>query len=170
MSNNPLISIIVPVYNVERYVGKAVQSVLRQTYENWEMLLIDDGSLDSSGAICDRAAKTDPRISVIHEKNAGLSFARNAGMECAKGEYYYFLDGDDQIADNLLEEVVKALDQGKYDSCFFGYQKIDEEGAVLKECPGYEKQEILFGDESEKARFLYKSFFPVTYGFIKVRL
>ena len=88
--DNELITIVVPVYNVERYVEQCVQSVLNQTYRNLQILLVDDGSTDSSGEICDRLATQDSRIQVIHQKNAGLSAARNVGIELAKGEYINF--------------------------------------------------------------------------------
>ena len=87
-----MISVVVPVYNVEEYVGECIESVLRQTYSDWEMLLVDDGSTDASGNICDSYAMTDGRIRVIHKANGGLSDARNAGIEGARGEEICFID------------------------------------------------------------------------------
>jgi glycosyltransferase involved in cell wall biosynthesis len=106
-----LVSIVVPVYNVEEFLQECMLSVLSQTYENIEIILVDDGSTDSSGALCDEYAKSDRRISVIHQKNRGVSAARNAGMDSAHGEYITFIDADDAIHRNfvkyLREDLVK---------------------------------------------------------------
>lgn len=95
-NDNPLISVIVPVYNVEKYLEKCIKSILNQTYENIELILIDDGSTDNSGNICDKYNRT-PKVKVIHKENGGLSSARNAGIDIAKGEYLGFVDSDDSI-------------------------------------------------------------------------
>lgn len=97
------ISIIVPVYNVEKYLKKCVDSILNQTFKDFELILVDDGSPDSSGAICDQYAEKDSRVKVIHKKNGGLSDARNAGIEVAKGKYLGFIDSDDYIAEDMYE-------------------------------------------------------------------
>lgn len=94
-NNTPLISVIVPVYNTEKYLDQCIQSVLAQTYTNWELLLIDDGSTDSSGAICDKYAAEDNRIRVFHKENGGVSSARNLGLDNAQGEWISFVDADD---------------------------------------------------------------------------
>ncbi len=101
----PLISIIVPVYNTEKYLDKCIQSVLAQTYTNWELLLIDDGSTDSSGAICDKYAAEDSRIRVFHKENGGVSSARNLGLDNAKGEWITFVDADDWVEASMLKEL-----------------------------------------------------------------
>lgn len=102
------VSVVIPVYNVKPYVERCVQSVLRQTYKDIEIILVDDGSTDGSGEICDRFAEDDKRISVVHQENQGLSGARNSGIRMAKGEYIIFLDSDDLwLRDNGLEELVK---------------------------------------------------------------
>ncbi|HAQ0795523.1 TPA: glycosyltransferase, partial [Enterococcus faecium] len=95
------ISIIVPVYNVEKYLKKCVDSILGQTFTDFELLLIDDGSTDNSGSICDELAKTDNRIKVIHKENGGLSDARNIGIEVAKGDFIGFIDSDDYIDEDM---------------------------------------------------------------------
>ena len=95
MKNNPLVSVIIPVYNVEKYLEECIDSVLNQTCQNIEIILVDDGSTDSSGQICDKYAENNKHICVIHQKNGGLSDARNAGFLRAGGEYVYFLDSDD---------------------------------------------------------------------------
>lgn len=107
--SEPLISIVIPVYNVEDYVEKCIRSVVAQTYTHLQILVIDDGSTDSSGAICDRLATTDSRIQVIHTANAGLSAARNVGIRHALGEYIAFVDSDDWIEPNMYEFLYKAI-------------------------------------------------------------
>ena len=101
----PLISIIVPVYKVEKYLKRCVDSILTQTYQNMEIILVDDGSPDNCGAICDRYKETDSRVVVIHKKNGGLSDARNVGIEIARGEYITFIDSDDFISPFFLENL-----------------------------------------------------------------
>ena len=101
-------SIIIPVYNVEQYLSKCIESVLNQTYSNYEIILIDDGSKDDSGNICDALAKNNDFIKVIHKKNGGLSDARNVGLENSVGDYVIFLDSDDFWVDcNFLENISK---------------------------------------------------------------
>ena len=95
--NKPTISIIVPVYKVEPYIRQCVESVLGQTYSNFELILVDDGSPDSCGAICDEYAEKDSRVRVIHQENGGVSAARNAGLDIMKGEYVAFIDSDDFV-------------------------------------------------------------------------
>ncbi|CYW40816.1 glycosyltransferase family 2 protein [Streptococcus suis] len=113
--NTPLISIIVPVYNVENYLDECIRTVLGQTYSNWELLLINDGSTDSSGSMCDDYARRDDRIRVIHKNNGGLSDARNAGIDNCTGEYITFLDSDDGIRGDFLEECVTTANQHNVD-------------------------------------------------------
>ena len=97
---NPLLSIIIPVYNVKPYLDRCVQSVLAQSYSNMELILIDDGSTDGSSLLCDKWAAKDSRIIVIHKENGGVSSARNAGLEMYKGEYLTFIDPDDFLSAN----------------------------------------------------------------------
>ena len=104
-----LISIIVPVYNVEKYLEKCIESIVNQTYQNLEILLIDDGSTDCSGKICDEYAQKDKRIKVIHKENGGVSSARNKGLAEATGEYIGFVDGDDYIDKNMYEIMLKEI-------------------------------------------------------------
>ncbi len=105
-----LISIIVPVYNVEHFVDHCIQSIVDQTYGHFELILIDDGSKDTSGEICDEWAKKDERIRVIHQQNGGLSAARNAGLDGAKGDYICFVDSDDFVTENYLEDLYEAAE------------------------------------------------------------
>lgn len=99
----PLISVIVPCYNVEEYLPKCIESILNQTYRNLEILLVDDGSPDNCGRICDEYAAKDSRIRIIHKKNGGLSDARNAALDVMTGEYVTFIDSDDYVSDDYVE-------------------------------------------------------------------
>ncbi len=105
------ISIIVPVYQVEKYLEKCINSILAQTYKNLEIILVDDGSTDNCPAICDRFQAEDPRIKVIHQENGGLSHARNVGMEHATGDFIGFVDSDDWIEPNMYEVLMSALQE-----------------------------------------------------------
>lgn len=109
------ISVIIPVYRVEPYLDRCVQSVVDQTYQNLEIILVDDGSPDNCPAMCDAWAEKDRRIRVIHKKNGGLSDARNAGMALATGEYISFVDSDDWIAQEMLEKLFDALQRDDVD-------------------------------------------------------
>lgn len=102
---NPIISIIVPVYNAEKTLNRCVDSILSQTFQDWELLLIDDGSTDRSGELCDQYATKDQRIKVFHKKNGGVSSARNIGLDHAKGEWITFIDSDDYIYDNIFDLI-----------------------------------------------------------------
>ena len=109
-NGQPLISVIIPVYNVENYLHECVQSVLDQTYQHFEIILSDDGSTDNSGRICDELAAADSRIRVIHEENGGLSMARNRGMKIANGKFIVFIDSDDAIHPQMIERLVNIAD------------------------------------------------------------
>lgn len=110
----PLISVIVPIYKVEKYLNKCVKSIINQTYKNLEIILVDDGSPDNCGKICDKLAERDDRIRIIHKKNGGLSSARNAGIEIANGEYIGFVDSDDYIKEDMYEILLNLIK--KYDA------------------------------------------------------
>ena len=114
----PLISVIAPVYRIPKeYLLKCFSSVLSQTYTNWELIIVDDGSCDGSGEYCDDFSQKDNRIKVIHQKNAGVSVARNKGIQNSNGEYIAFIDSDDWIDDNYLQLFVDRLDEVNYDIC-----------------------------------------------------
>lgn len=106
MKDNLLISVVVPIYKVERFLPKCVESILNQTYKNLEVILVDDGSPDNCPALCDSFAEQDSRIKVIHKKNGGMSDARNAGIEVATGDYVGFVDSDDYIDENMYEAML----------------------------------------------------------------
>lgn len=115
---NSLISVIVPIYKVEKYLRKCVESILSQTHTNLEIILVDDGSPDNCGAICDEYAKQDARIKVIHKPNGGLSDARNAGLDIMTGEYVAFVDSDDWIGPRMYETLLQMLKQFQADMAF----------------------------------------------------
>ena len=110
MSDLPLISVIVPVYNVEKYLDKCIQSIADQTYRNLEIILVDDGSPDRCGAICDEWAARDSRVRVIHKENGGAGLARNVALDVAKGELIAFVDSDDYIAPDMLSYLYSLMD------------------------------------------------------------
>ena len=127
---NEMISIILPVYNVEPYLDECIQSVLGQTYENIEIILIDDGSEDNCPAICDSWAEKDRRVRVIHQNNQGLSIARNVGIDVARGDYLCFVDSDDYIDKTLCEKVMDAFSKSRVDIVAFNFYQIDDSGMV----------------------------------------
>src|SRR5690554_2285343 len=120
-TENELISIIVPVYNVEQYIEKCMVSILSQTYRNIEIILIDDGSTDNSGNLCDTYSAIDPRVKVIHKKNGGISSARNSGLEVAMGEYIGFVDPDDWIETNMYESMYSNIKRNNSEICICNY-------------------------------------------------
>lgn len=108
---SPKISVIVPVYNIELYIEKCIESLVSQLYQNIEIILVDDGTKDNSGKICDEYGKKDSRIKIIHKQNGGLSSARNAGLDIAAGDYILFVDGDDWIEEDYVEKCVSKLNE-----------------------------------------------------------
>lgn len=119
----PKISVVIPVYNVENYLHRCVDSVLNQTFQDFEIILINDGSKDSSGEICDEYAKQDKRIKVIHKKNARVSAARNDGIRMAKGKYLSFIDSDDWIEPEMYQEMVNKAEELNLDIIMCDYKK-----------------------------------------------
>ena len=122
-----MVSIIIPVYKVEKYLSKCIESILKQTYFDLELILVDDGSPDKCPEICDTYASKDERVVVIHQKNAGVSAARNAGLEKAKGEYIGFVDPDDWIAPEMYEKMIQAMENSEVELVICGYDYYDEE-------------------------------------------
>ena len=127
----PRISVIVPVYNVEVFLPACIDSILTQTLRDLELILIDDGSLDRSGAICDEYATHDSRIKVIHQTNHGVSHARNTGLRIASGDYLGFVDPDDLIAPKMYAEMIQAAVQNECDIAICGFAYCEEDGAFL---------------------------------------
>ena len=130
-----MISIIVPVYNVEKYLRRCVDSILAQTYQNIEVLLVDDGSPDNSGAICDEYAEKDSRVRVFHKPNGGVSSARNLGLKEAKGDYIGFVDADDYIDKTMYEVLLCNLIKENSDISICSYNQEDSNGIFHKHWP-----------------------------------
>lgn len=126
-----MISIIVPVYNTEKYLNKCIESIISQTYKDLEIILIDDGSTDNSGNICDKYKASDSRIHVIHQENKGLSVARNTGIDYAHGEYITFIDSDDYIEFDTFEDVNYAIQKFNPDLIFFREKSVNEIGQTI---------------------------------------
>ena len=124
-----IISVIIPVYNSANYISRCVESVLDQTYCNWQMILVDDGSKDKSLEICQKYANEDNRINVIHQENAGPGIARNAGIAKASGNYVVFIDSDDYIE----KDYFQLLSKHDEDVVFINVRDVDDDGRVLKE-------------------------------------
>ncbi|HFU3967468.1 TPA: glycosyltransferase family 2 protein [Streptococcus suis] len=159
--NKPLISIIVPVYNVENYLDECIQTVLAQTYSNWELLLINDGSTDSSGTICDDYAKGDERIRVIHKNNGGLSDARNAGIDNCTGEYITFLDSDDGIREDFLETCLTTAIQHDVDIVighFFIWDENQQTFYYFVEQSQKDTIELISAQEALNRQVVWKNF------------
>lgn len=140
----PTISVIVPVYKVEKYIHRCVNSILNQTYQDFELILVDDGSPDNSGAICDEYAAKDSRIRVIHKLNGGVSSARNVGLDHAKGQFVMFCDSDDYVEPEWCEHLFTQISQYPESWCFCGCHCVDatgkytEENCVFHPTPVYE--------------------------------
>lgn len=138
--DNLFVSVIVPIYKVEEYLDECVQSILNQTYQNFELILVDDASPDNCGKMCDAYAEANSKVKVIHKENGGLSSARNAGLEIAKGEYIAFIDSDDYIRDCYLEDMVKLAEQYTADLV----------------CCHFTKAEVFDGWEDADSKIIYR--------------
>ena len=131
MANIPKISVIIPVYNAEKYLYRCIDSVLVQTFTNWELLLIDDGSKDSSGVICDEYAAKDTRVKVFHKENGGVSDTRNYGLDLAQGKYLMFLDSDDfWLRNDVLEMLIGKAEEYDLDIIRGEYSAMHEDGTL----------------------------------------
>lgn len=133
MDRRPLISVIVPIYNVETYLNNCIESIVNQKYNNLEIILVDDGSTDNSFSLCNIWALRDSRIKVLHKKNGGLSDARNAGLQIAKGDFIAFVDSDDWIEDGFLQKLYSAILQSDADIAECSVRFVDEDGKTIKE-------------------------------------
>lgn len=122
-----LISVIVPVYNTKKYLKTCLDSIKRQTFKQWEAILVDDGSQDGSAEICDETAKSDPRFRVIHKKNEGVSVARNTGIEAAQGEYIIFVDADDVCQKTYFEKMVQTMNEYQPDLVIAGFDRFRDD-------------------------------------------
>lgn len=143
----PKLSIVVPVYNVEQYLNKCVDSILSQTFRDYELILVDDGSTDGSSLICDDYKEKDDRICVWHKKNGGLSEARNYGIEHSNGEYIAFVDSDDWIDSSMYESMMSAIVENDADIAVCGHRVVTVDGEV-EETVVFEKPILLTGTEA----------------------
>lgn len=151
-NSKPLISIIVPVYNIEKYLPKCIESILNQTYENLDIILVDDGTPDSSGNICDMYKEKDNRIRVIHKENGGVSSARNTGIDNAKGEYICFIDGDDYVMEDYVEYLYQLLIENEVDISL----TTDMFGNFNEKQTSNETQKIVDGETACESILCYK--------------
>lgn len=158
----PKISIIVPIYNVELYLPRCIDSVLSQSFSDFELVLINDGSTDQSGDICDEYATKDSRIKVIHQDNKGVSYARNRGLDVATGEYIAFVDPDDYIDGRMYEILVRKIEEVKADMaiCSFSFVK---NSTVMAHDSGEEYQ--LFNKE-QALEYYFNEKLPFDYSFL----
>lgn len=154
---NSLISVVIPVYNVEKYICRCLDSVLKQTYHNVEIILINDGSTDNSGNICKDYQKKDARITLIHQDNQGLSVARNAGIDIAKGEYITFIDSDDCIAEDYLEQLVGALEDNNADISICGNVRFQDDFQNKIPCKNFDGVIISSGRDACKEIYTSKN-------------
>lgn len=135
-----LITVIIPVYNVERYLERCLKSIITQTYNNIEIILIDDGSTDNCYNICEEYAKIDKRIIIIHKKNEGVSAARNDGLNIAKGEYITFVDADDYVDKEYIEQLYKECESCNSDISIIGTNDINEQGQLINKSRRIKKE------------------------------
>lgn len=164
-------SVIMPVFNVEKYIRKSVDSVLNQTYQNIEVLLVDDGSTDNCPKICDDYAELDSRVRVIHKKNGGLSDARNFGIDAASGDYVVFLDSDDYwSSDTALEKAARKLEMEKSDVMlfFFKYLFEDENNRITEYNSEFEKIEINMESKKTQLTDLIKNNIYISSAWAKI--
>ena len=141
MNNNPLISIIIPVYNVEKYIDNCVESVLNQTYINFELIILNDGSKDSSYLHLQKYSNK-PKITIVNKENSGQSDTRYQGLLLSKGDYILFVDSDDTIEPNTLETFISNSLEGEADAIFARYRLVDEAGKVIRKQPKYSIQSL----------------------------
>lgn len=132
---NDLITVIIPVYNVEPYLERCIRSILNQTYRDIEIILVDDGSSDNSGKICDKYAEIDSRIKVIYEQNAGLGYARNSGLQVANGKYVVFVDSDDYAELSMVENLYRCLKKNNADTVIAGFRRAICSNIEIKQNP-----------------------------------
>ena len=151
----PLISIIVPIFNVEKYVSECVESIMQQDYKNIQIILVDDGSTDKSGELCDRYARQDTRIEVIHQKNKGLVLARKSGLRKAKGDYIGFVDGDDYITIDMYGSLLRKILEHDADFVHSGFMRGEEKVVNFK------PEVIVFNSRKDREDFIRKEVFCI---------
>lgn len=157
-----LVTVIIPVYNVEKYLDRCVQSVVDQTYKNLEIILVDDGSPDNCPAICDEWAKKDSRISVVHKKNAGLGMARNTGIDNATGKYIFFFDSDDYVDTSIVEKCVLSAEKYNSEAVIYGRSEVYDDGRIIAKSLKAPKE---FFDSQEVVNEVLPSMYTYDMGF-----
>ena len=162
-SSNSLVSVIVPVYNAENYLPDCIESIINQTYDNLEIIIVDDGSTDNSGVICDDYAKKDKRIVVYHKKNGGVSSARNYGLKKFNGDFLVFVDGDDLVELNIIEKLLSIYNETKSDLSCCGVKFKYLDGKVENEC--FDSSRFVFSkNEALEGFFCDRKLKNVLYG------
>ena len=154
-----IVSVIVPAYNVEAYIEKCVFSIINQTYNNLEIIIVDDGSTDKTFEICKKIASSDDRIKFVSQKNSGQSAARNKGLELATGEYIGFVDADDWIETHFFEKLVKVAEENELDMCVCNRRVFTEENELLYEMNSVKRSIYTIKDIN---RYFYEHFFQYT--------
>lgn len=154
------VSVIIPVFNVEKFIEKTLSSICNQPYCDLEIIVINDGSKDNSGEICDRLAKNDSRIHVRHQANQGITKTRNTGMRLATGEYLCFVDSDDWISDNFINKLVDACEQEQADMAFTNHSIVNNRGVSYRD----DYQQLTYIEPVEKNKLLCQIFFPAVHG------
>ena len=139
---NKLVSVIVPVYNSEKYIYKTLKSIIEQSYRNIEIIVINDGSIDNTKEIVEDISKSDSRIIFIDKENEGVSKTRNKGIDICSGEYIFFFDSDDTVEVDCVEKVMKCIDSNNYDTVLYGYASVRND-KILEHKLSYDKQEYL---------------------------
>ena len=159
----PLISIVIPVYKVEKYLERCILSIINQNYSNLEIILVDDGSPDDCGLICDNWAKIDNRIRVIHKENGGLSDARNAGIKIATGEFITFIDSDDYVLDNYIEYLLELIFKYNADIAICNFHQLFEE-TNRKVFVGGKVEKIFNSEEAIETMLYDRDFYTCAWG------
>lgn len=154
--NHVLVSVIVPVYNVEKYLDRCMKSILGQTYSNLEIILVDDGSIDKSSIICDKYKEIDERVRVIHKDNGGLSDARNVGIDISTGNYITFIDSDDSVERDMIEYLLQLIKRYNTKMAICSHNVVFYEGEFIKSL-GNNKEEILSAKECIEKMLYHKN-------------
>ena len=152
-----MISVIIPMYNAEKYVEKCLKSIINQTYRDLQIIIVNDGSKDNSQAICEEIAKTDKRMILINTENKGAGSARNTGIENAQGEYISFIDSDDYVCPDYYERLLHMIENTGADIAVGRYARISEHDEMkfintgeVKECTNMEELLVLYGEDEDK--------------------
>ena len=157
MTDTPLLTIIIPAYNIPEYLSRCVRSVMAQTYRRLEIILVDDGSTDGTGELCDELGKEDDRIRVYHKENGGTSSARNLALKYAAGEYIGFVDSDDYVEPDMYEELLKAIQRFQAPAAQTGRDEIDEKGNTLPDiCVPPDRPRVIESGEFLKELLLHR--------------